>query len=94
MFHHDANSDKPCRHMRGLVSALADDALTGLARWFTMHHVAGCPRCRNGLTYFQALHARLMSVGEAEASLTPERWAATEEAWEQADREHAAATQS
>ncbi len=95
MFKHDTNSDKPCPHMKGLVSALADDALTGIARWFTVHHVAGCPRCQNGLNYFQALSARLNAVGDTPvARLTPERWVATEAAWEEADREKAgAATQ-
>ena len=47
MFRHDMQGDKPCRHMRSLVSALADGALSGLARWYAVHHVAGCPRgCR------------------------------------------------
>ncbi|MDQ2798805.1 MAG: hypothetical protein M3Y13_04075 [Armatimonadota bacterium] len=88
MFKHDTQSDKPCRHMGGLVSALADDALSGLARWYTVHHVAGCPRCSNALTYFQALKTRLHFASAPVRPLTPEHWQAAEAAWAEADREH------
>ena len=87
MFKHDPQSDKPCPHMRSLVSALADDALSGLARWYTKHHVAGCPQCRNALTYYQALKTRLNTIAAPPTPLTPDRWTATESAWEEADRE-------
>ena len=93
MFAHDPHDLKPCRHMTGLVSALADDSLTGIPRWFTTQHIAGCPRCRNGLEYFHALRARLATLDarEEKKAMTPEQWAAAEAKWEKADREEAAA---
>jgi len=88
MFRHDTHSDKPCRHMRSLVSALADGALSGLARWYTVHHVAGCPRCSNALAYFQALKSRLHFAPAPSPPLTPAHWVAVEAAWVEADREN------
>lgn len=86
MFAHNPHDLKPCRHMTGLVSALADDSLTGIPRWFTTQHVAGCPHCRNGLEYFQALNTRLKALEiEGETLLNPEQWAAAEMAWEKVD---------
>lgn len=90
MFKHNTHSDKPCPHMRGLVSALADNALSGLARWYTVHHVAGCPQCRSALTYFQMLKHRLRFAAAPTRPLTPEHWQAAEAAWQEADREHEA----
>ena len=90
MFKHDTHSDKPCRHMRGLVSALADGALSGLARWYTVRHVAGCPQCSNALTYFQALKSRLRFAAAPPRPLTPAHWQAAEAAWEEADQENEA----
>ena len=92
MFRDDPNNDKPCRHMRSLVSALADGALSGLARWYTVHHVAGCPQCSRGLAYFQALKSRLHYAPAPAPPLTPAHWVAVEAAWEEADREHDAGT--
>ena len=93
MFAHDPHDLKPCRHMTGLVSALADDTLTGIARWFTTQHIAGCPRCANGLEYFHALRARLAILEgreDAKKKMTPEQWGAAEAEWEKADRKKAA----
>ena len=86
MFRHDMQGDKPCRHMRSLVSALADGALSGLARWYAVHHVAGCPRCGRGLAYFQALKSRLHFAFPPAPPLTPAHWVAVEAAWKEADR--------
>jgi len=88
MFAHDPYDLKPCRHMTRLVSALADNTLAGIMRWFTIQHIAGCPRCRNGLEYFHALRARLAILereNDRKRELTPEQWAAAEAAWEMAD---------
>lgn len=90
MFKHDPQSDKPCLHMRSLVSALADDALIGLARWYTKQHVAGCPQCSNALAYYQALKTRLHFVAAPSTPLTDDRWTAAEAAWDEADREQEA----
>jgi predicted anti-sigma-YlaC factor YlaD len=87
MFKHDPQSDKPCPHMRSLVSALADDALSGLARWYTRQHVAGCPQCRNALTYYVTLKTRLGTIAAPLVPLPPDRWTAAEAAWEEADKE-------
>jgi len=87
MFRHDTNGDRPCWHMRSLVSTLADGALSGLARWYTVQHIAGCPQCKGGLAYFQALKARLHFAPAPTLPLTPARWAAVEAAWLEADRE-------
>ena len=92
MFRNDPNDDKPCWHMRSLVSALADGALSGLARWYTVHHVAGCPKCGHGFAYFQALKSRLHFASAPAPPLTPAHWVAVEAAWEEADREHDAGT--
>lgn len=94
MFSHDPHDLKPCRHMTGLVSALADDTLTGILRWFTTQHVAGCSRCHNGLEYFHALRVRLVTLEDkekAKAQMTPEQWAAVEAAWEKVDQQGTAA---
>jgi len=102
MLFHDPKDLKPCRHMTGLVSSLADDTLTGIALWFTLRHIAGCPRCRNGLEYFHALRARLATleskevevIEAARAEITHEQWLAVEAAWENSDRLREAAGSS
>lgn len=90
MLKHNPNDWKPCRHMRTLMSAWMDGALSGLARWYLERHVADCPRCRAALPILRSLHNRLHSLEcLPEAALSAERWAAVEAAWEKADREHA-----
>lgn len=94
MLFHDPKNLKPCRHMTGLVSALSDDTLTGIALWFTLRHIAGCRGCRNGLEYFHALRARLADIDSKELvelegttiEISPEQWLAAEAAWENLDR--------
>ena len=91
MFKHNSQSDKPCPHMRSLVSALADEALSGLARWYTKQHVAGCPQCSNALAYYRALKTRLHFVAAPNTPLTQDRWTAAEAAWEAEDKEQESA---
>ncbi len=83
---------KPCPHMRILVSAWIDDALTGLARWYTAWHVAHCPQCAASLPFLQGLRDRMRDLESAggDVHLPPERWATVEEGWEQMEREQAA----
>lgn len=82
---------RPCFFMKTLLSAACDNALDGLARWYTEWHVAHCPRCAATLAALRALHVRLRALasserGAADAELAPERWARLEGAWAEADR--------
>lgn len=93
MLKHDPNDWKPCWHMRTLMSAWIDGALSGLARWYLERHVADCPRCRAALPVLRVLHDRLHGMEcPPEAALSTERWAAVEAAWEQVDRARAGTT--
>lgn len=91
MLTHDPNDTKPCPHMRLLVSALADEALAGLARWYTRWHLDGCAQCQKGLATILAVRGRLRLIHEdagEKASLSPEQWAAVEAAWLRAEHTH------
>ncbi len=93
MFRHDPTDTKPCPHMRLLVSALADGALRGIARWYTQKHIDGCPQCRKGLATIRDVRGRLRAIHaevDAQAPLTPEQWAAVEAAWLRAEHTHPA----
>ncbi len=85
-FQHDPADTKPCAHMRMLVSALADNQLSGLPRLFTTQHVKGCVRCQHGLAVLQAMRSRLERLETIAAPLSAPRWSLVEAAWEQADR--------
>lgn len=37
---------RPCKHMEGMVSGLADGSLHGPARWYTQLHAMHCTQCR------------------------------------------------
>lgn len=84
-FKHDPNDTKPCVHMRMLVSALADNQLSGLPRLFTTQHVKGCLRCQQGLAVLHAMRARLENLDTPAPPLSAPRWTLVEAAWEQAD---------
>lgn len=75
--------------MKSLLSAACDNALSGLAQWFTHWHVAHCPRCAAALAVLRALHDRLQALitsqPEAADRLISERWASLEAAWAEAD---------
>ena len=89
MLKHDPDDLKPCPHMQTLVSAWLDGVLTGLMRWYTNWHVAHCPRCTDAVPVLRTLRARLRRLSEtpgAGQALTPERRAAVEAAWVQADQ--------
>ena len=93
MFKHDPTDTKPCAHMRTLVSALADGALSGVARWYTLRHIDGCAQCRKGMATIMEVQERLRVIhaeGGEEASLSPEQWAAVEAAWLRAEHTHPA----
>lgn len=85
-----SHSIRPCFFMKTLLSAACDNALAGLARWFTEWHVAHCPHCAAALAALRALQGRLRTLVSsepeaAESHLTPERWAHLEAAWAEAD---------
>ena len=82
----DPNDTKPCPHMRVLVSAQVDGALSGLARWYTRYHVAHCAQCQKGEAAIIALRERMRSQTASGNALPEERWAGVEAAMEQADR--------
>lgn len=83
----DPHDTKPCPHMRGLVSQLADNALTGVKRWFTEQHVKGCPQCQKGLTTICAVRDRLQTLdADAPAALPPAAWNAVEQEWQAAEQ--------
>jgi len=90
MTQHDPDELKPCPHMQTLVSAWLDNALTGLLRAYTRWHVAHCPRCTAAVPVLLALRGRLRRFSNAlpaeEETLTPQRRAAVESAWERADQ--------
>ncbi len=86
IFKQDPHDTKPCAHMRILVSALADNQLSGLPRLFTTQHVKGCLRCQHGLIVLQAMRHRLEHLDKSAPPLSAPRWALVEAAWEQADR--------
>ena len=91
MFKTDPTDTKPCPHMRLLVSALSDGALTGIARWYTVKHLDGCAQCRKGMATIMEVRERLRVVHEEsgeEAQLSPEQWTAVEEAWMRAEHTH------
>jgi hypothetical protein len=87
---HDPDNLKPCPHMENLISAWVDGKLTGLKLWYTRWHVSQCPRCTSAIPILEALQGRLHRLSGTDApeplALTPERRAALEAAWEQADR--------
>ena len=85
----DPTDLKPCPHMRTLVSAWTDERLTGLARWYTEHHVKGCPQCQSSLPFLRGMHARLqgLSASSPGVTLEPGRWAQVEAEWERAERD-------
>ena len=80
---------KPCRHMEQWVNALADESLTGFARWYTQLHVRGCRRCYAALEAIRQLKARLKalhsSTGWVPATLGQDRRAALEAAMDAVD---------
>lgn len=81
---------RPCPHMKTLLSALADDSLTGIARWFARNHTRGCPRCAQTLASIKTLRERVRTLGvpERETLRLPEdRWATIEAAWQETDQQ-------
>ena len=78
---------KPCPHMRMLVSAWLDGALTGIAKWYVEWHMKSCPRCSASIPFFQGLHHRLEELAQRDdvPDLGAERWERIEEAWAERD---------
>lgn len=86
-FKTDPHDTKPCPHMRGLVSQLADNALSGLKKWYTEQHVKGCPQCQMGLATICDVRDRLQALdADASAALEPQEWAQVEAGWQSAEK--------
>ena len=89
---------KPCWFMKGLLSSLSEDSLTGVARWYAENHTKGCPHCSATLISLRIVRSRLRTLGmpeiaqpedstKAGGALTAERRAALETALSEIDRE-------
>lgn len=90
------NPDRPCPHMKGKLSDLADDTAKGIARWYTQQHVSGCPGCGSTLSGLRLIRARLLGIGKSDGAasgdgispaLSPDRRQAVADAWERIDEE-------
>ena len=68
LLHKDDGSDEPCRHMEGHLNHVADGTAGPLRLWYTLQHVARCPRCRRFLNSLKSMLGRLHRVREAEPS--------------------------
>jgi hypothetical protein len=58
----DPTDLKPCSHMRTLVSARVDNKLSGLAGWYTDHHIKGCAQCQASIPFLTSLKERLLEL--------------------------------
>jgi hypothetical protein len=80
---------KPCPHMTTLLSALADDSLQGIARWYAQNHAQRCPGCGNALSDLRTLRERIRILGVPSGEtlqLSPEHWERLEAAWEEVEK--------
>ena len=81
----------PCPQMRTLLSQIADGTLHGLLRRYADAHLARCGHCQSALRGLRRLRERLHSIAHAPAApeatltLSAERRAAVESAWERMD---------
>jgi len=108
MFHSKPNTDtasteaelpRPCPHMKGFLSQLADGTAQGIVRWYAERHVADCPNCAASLNGLKALRERLRAFGLPERqtveapdlkegdTLTDTRRRSIESAWAELDKE-------
>jgi hypothetical protein len=96
LLHRQSDEDRPCRHMRVLISGEADGTLSWVFAWYTHQHLKGCARCRRGLQNLIALRDKLRSLGSPEIreadlnerlALTPERRALVESEWSRIDEQ-------
>jgi hypothetical protein len=80
---------RPCKHMEGMVSSLADGSLHGPARWYTQFHAMHCIQCKTAVKQLRAVIDRV-SVLREEApgqgqELPMERRAELEHAMDEVD---------
>ena len=81
-----STDERPCPHMKTLLSALADGSLTGIARWYTEHHAQRCPGCGSSLGNLKTVRERIRTLGVPDGDtlqLSEDRWAAIEAAWDE-----------
>jgi predicted anti-sigma-YlaC factor YlaD len=64
----------PCWHMRALLTARADQRLSGLIKSYVELHLSQCAQCRAALESLLALRERLIALRSAPSTpLSPER---------------------
>jgi anti-sigma factor RsiW len=95
MFHKkvDESNVKPCSHMETLVSAHVDGKLSGVQKWYTETHIAGCKQCQASVPFLQALRSRTLMLGAEdinenaaqECHLAQDRWVNIEKEWDETD---------
>ena len=68
LLHKDDGTDEPCRHMEGHLNHVADGTAGPLRLWYTLQHVARCPRCRRFLESLKSMLGQLHTARQAEPS--------------------------
>ena len=64
----------PCWHMKALLTARADQRLSGVVKRYVELHLSQCAQCRAALESLIALRTRLLALRNAPSTpLTPER---------------------
>jgi hypothetical protein len=66
MLHKDDGSDEPCRHMEGHLNHVAGGTAGALRLWYTLAHVARCPRCRRFLQSLKEMIVKLRAAKQSE----------------------------
>ena len=64
--HRDDGSDRPCKHMEGHLNHVADGTAGPLRLWYTLKHIAGCPRCRRFLEGLKEMILKLRGAKQSE----------------------------
>ena len=60
---------RPCKHMEGMVSSLADGSLHGPARWYTQLHAMHCTQCNAAVKNLKVVIGRVKELGDSGAQL-------------------------
>ena len=88
------NTLTPCWHMKALLTAKADERLSGLLQHYLNIHLSQCPQCRATLLALEEVrkHLRALRNGSEEeiATLSTERQQQIEAAWQESLRRHKA----
>ena len=55
---------RPCEHMEGMVSGLADGSLHGPALWYTQMHAMHCTKCKAAVKNLRVVIGRVKELGD------------------------------